>query len=289
MPEDLIKKCKFDFNQGDDPNMSCDKENPKCTNYIESKQFGKLGTCFNPLKSSAFTTAVDLENFKLEYRNALRQYKKAQQDWKASIDGNNMKIIPDSKFTGSKILSTLDNSSQNECEASCSSIQDCKGATFDESNNKCILYNDNGSISKSTNKTAILSEVVFQTNKLEKFNSKLNKINESILKLINTKGDMQFKDLMTSNHTSKQQMIELNKDLKKERIKINDVKTELNAINNENEIENLYITKNFYSYLFLFLLAIVCIIGILIISYNTNNNSNNTNQNGGSFFDNISI
>ena len=46
MPEDLIKKCKFDFNQGDDPNMSCDKENPKCTNYIESKQFGKLGTCF---------------------------------------------------------------------------------------------------------------------------------------------------------------------------------------------------------------------------------------------------
>ena len=34
MSENSIQKCKFNFNEGDDPEMSCAKKNPECKNYI---------------------------------------------------------------------------------------------------------------------------------------------------------------------------------------------------------------------------------------------------------------
>ena len=100
MSENSIQKCKFNFNEGDDPEMSCAKKNPECKNYIEGKQ---LGTCINPLKSTPLTTAVDLESFKLEYQNVLKEYKKAQQEYINSVKSENPCADYNSFTTGNNI------------------------------------------------------------------------------------------------------------------------------------------------------------------------------------------
>ena len=213
-----------------------------------------------------------MEMLSNQFNNLLSQYQETYQQFlnvvTSNIDGsNNLKTIPNSAFIGKTNINTIQNSSLDNCVSSCGSNISCSGATFNNKLNSCTLSSGNGTISSSTNETAIVEQALYYSNQLQNLNQQLLSINTKISNISNS--DMNQYATTSQSVSEKAKILDNNYQvLEQERSQINEMVRKFDTLNVSLQNGNINVTSNYYSYLLL-LLVVVFLIYILL-KYSTN-------------------
>jgi hypothetical protein len=215
---------------------------------------------------------MDLENLSQEYNNLLIQYNQAVNDYVAYLQQqqanpqNNFVIIPNQSYYDSSYISQFDASSADICLASCSSTTGCGGATYDSSQNLCLLGSMNGNlISSPSNDYAIVPAGVQLLNTVEALNSQLLSVNNQIISTIQT-GEELFSSQQTANSIGYDNLINNYQNLLNERAQIEAIMDEHSNLDQNQNLGSIATNQNYYSFLLLAAIVIVIIIIIVKIS-----------------------
>jgi hypothetical protein len=202
-----------------------------------------------------------------------------------------LSYIKGQSFLGSGSLNKKQNvSSVNDCQALCSSTNNCTGATFNISNNTCSLRTGEGELlSSSDDNYAIIPEGKRYLNILKKLNKKLIDINKKIIELINK--NKPFYNTLSEKENDRSNLLNQNyKQLNKEQIKIANFLKDSQDLDEAQNEGTILINKNYYKFVFLLIIIIVCIIVLIKFSSSSgasyvsnissisNNNENQTSN-----------
>ena len=97
-----------------------------------------------------------------QFNMLISQYQDTYKKLINTINSNNNSFtyVPNSAYVGGTNINSIQNSSINDCMVSCNSTETCSGATFNQTQNTCILSSGNGNIINSSNNTAIVKEAL---------------------------------------------------------------------------------------------------------------------------------
>jgi exonuclease VII large subunit len=219
-----------------------------------------------------------INNLSIKFNDLLTQYQNTYHNFLNEINSNNNNFttIPNSAFISEYNFNTIESSNADNCLNSCSSTQNCSGATFDNNLKTCILSNGPGNLVNSNNQTAIVKNSIYYTNQLQNLNDQLLKINNSMLNHANSNINNYTKTEKENNS----QFEILNKNyniLQQERIQLEEMLREYETLNTSLENGNISVTSNYYTYIFYLFIAILLIIILLKFNFSTH-------QQGGSSF-----
>jgi hypothetical protein len=160
------------------------------------------------------------------------------------------------------------------CIASCSSLTNCSGATYNSDQQVCSLTSGKGNITHSSNSGnyAIASQTILYLKGIQQLNQQLTKINDEIKSNIRQEAPL-YRKTIQDLQTSTQELDSVNTVLKNDREQIKELLKHHNKLNEEESISNLFTTTNYSIYLFLFLIAVIFII---LLSYITITNNSGT-------------
>ena len=201
---------------------------------------------------------------------------------------NNLTNIKGQAFWGSGPINSNTNvTTVNDCEALCSSTNNCSGATFNISNNTCSLRTGEGDlVSSSDDNYAIIPQNIQYLNTLKQLNKRLTDINEKIIELINK--NKPFYDTLSEKENDRSNLLNQNyKQLNKEQIKIAKFLKDSQDLDEAQNEGTILINKNYYKFVFLLIIIIVCIVilikfssssGAPYVSSISNNNEQQTSN-----------
>jgi hypothetical protein len=199
-----------------------------------------------------------------KFNSLLTQYTDTYKNYIDTINSKTLTTVPNYSFVGKNNITTLNGSSLNDCQATCSTNTSCSGATFNNDSNICTLSSGNGSIITNSQTTAIVREALYNSYKLQKLNSQLIDINQQILNIHNNSYD----DFQKTQKLTQQQEESLNnnyKTLTVERLHINEMVRQFETLNAAYENGNINVTSNYYNYIIL--LVIVIFLLFLLIRF----------------------
>jgi len=199
-----------------------------------------------------------------QFNDLLKQYQDTYQEFVNAIssDNNTFTSVDNSAFISDKNINTIQNTSVSNCMSSCSSTQSCSGATFDNTQNTCILSSGNGNIVNSQNQTAIVKQALYYSNNLQQINNKLTDVNKTIMNLANNSSS----SLQQNQEMSQQkaQILQQNYNtLEQERIQIEEIIRQYETLNSAYENGNTNVTSNYYSYIMYLFVAIFLVLLLL--------------------------
>lgn len=204
-----------------------------------------------------------------QFNSVLSQYQNTYQEYISSLNSssNTLVTVPNSSFSGQNIINTLQNSSVEDCQASCSSNTSCTGATFNTSNNSCTLSSGSGNIVATKNYTAIVQQGLYYSYKLQQLNTQLNSINQQMESLASS-SETQYQQNQQTNQ-SKTQVLQQNYNvLNQEREEINKMVANYETLNQAYEEGSINVTSNYYSYIVLLLITLLLIFLLVKFSFN---------------------
>lgn len=213
----------------------------------------------------------ELEITSNKFNSLITQYQETYQDFLNTIhsNSNNLTTVTDSAYIGENNMNTINNSSIDACLSACKSTKNCSGATFDNNLNACIMTSGVGNIVNSENKTAIVKEALYYSNKLKELNSQLLDLNNSLIENTNVNMNEYLKTEKTNNE--KADILKQNYDtLENERIEIEEMVRQYETLNAAYENGNIMATSNYYYYIFYLLIAIVLVFIFLKINVSEN-------------------
>jgi hypothetical protein len=206
-----------------------------------------------------------MELLNVKFNGLLTQYKETYKEFINTINSNSYKSLLNSAYIGENNLNIIQNSSINNCLSSCKLNKSCSGATFDTTNNSCTLARGIGNIIDSKNKTAIVKESLYYSYKLKNLNEELANINNSIIRLTNSK--MNDYSKLKQNTKTKNQILNNNYEiLEKERVEIEEIISQYETLNSDYSDGSIKTTTNYYNYLIY--LLIVIFLFFLLCKYN---------------------
>jgi hypothetical protein len=213
---------------------------------------------------------LSLETLSKEYDTVLIKYNQAQKDYidyiniqstepNYNINSEPLTAIKGTTFWGSEKLNEGKATSIEQCKAMCSADASCSGATYNPDKAYCWTRKGEGSINTSIpNDYAIIPENLKYLKVIQGLSEQLTSINNKILKTIN-KGEPLYSE---QDIKRKQQTVILNenyKKLMKEREKVEKtIKKYQDLIETQNQGE-LFINKNYTTYIFLILVILIAI------------------------------
>jgi hypothetical protein len=205
-----------------------------------------------------------------QFNSLITQYQNTYQDFLNTIGSTDVSFVsvPNSAYTGGSNINTTQNTTVNDCIASCSSNTSCTGATFNSQQNSCTLSSGNGSIISSSNQTAIVKQALYYSYQLQSINNQLTQTNNDIMNLANSSSQKYQQNL---NETSqKTQILQQNYDtLQEERKQIEQIIREYETLNSVQENGVINLTSNYYLYLILLVKVVVLI--FLLIKFSSPN------------------
>jgi hypothetical protein len=213
----------------------------------------------------------ELEITSNKFNSLITQYQETYQDFLNTINSNNnnFKTVIDSAYIGENNVNTINDSSIDNCLSSCKSNEKCSGATFDDKLNSCTLTTGVGNIVNSENKTAIVREALYYSNRLKELNTELLSLNNSLIENTSVNMNEYLKTENTNNQ--KADILKQNyKTLENERIEIEEIIKQYQTLNAAYENGNIIATSNYYYYMFYLLIAIVLV--FLFLKINTSDN-----------------
>ena len=202
-----------------------------------------------------------------QFINLLTQYQNTYQDFVNTITSNDNTLtsVDNSAFVSGSNISTIQNSSVNNCMSSCSSTQSCSGATFDNNQNTCTLSSGNGNIVNSQNQTAIVKQALYYSNQLQEINNQLTNINSSMMNLANSSATSYQQTEQTNQQ--KAQILQQNYNtLEEERREIEELIRQYETLNSAYENGNINVTSNYYWYILYVIIAIFLV--FLLLKFN---------------------
>jgi len=215
-----------------------------------------------------------------KFNRLLNEYKNTYEEYINYIksEDNSLKQIENTSFISNNKIGVIENSSLNECSASCSKNNNCLGATFISQQNLCNLNSGNdGSLVNSPNNTAFVKKGLYYSHKLKKINDELTIINTNMMQLTNSKfGDFQEKQNTNAKHGEilKNNYIVL----QEERLKIEKMAKQYETLNSAYEYGNINTNSNYYNYIIYLIIAVFLFFTLLKIS---SSNVVTNNQLGG--------
>ena len=201
------------------------------------------------------------------FNNLLTQYKDTYEEFLNTINYDNASLttIPNFAFIGKDNINMIQGSSVNNCLSECTSNKNCSGATFDNDLNTCTLSSGIGNVIKSQNKTAIVKQALFYTNKLQQINIKLMEINSAMMNLANSNMDNFSKS--KEDNIRKGEILNQNyQTLETERSDIEEMMREFQSLNSAIENESMNATSNYYNYIMYIFIAIFLVIVLMRIN-----------------------
>lgn len=201
------------------------------------------------------------------FNDLLKQYKDTYQEFLNTInsDNNSLTTIPNFSFIGKDNINMIQGSSIDNCLSECTSNKNCSGATLDNDLNTCTLSSGIGNVIKSENKTAIVKQSLFYTNKLQQINIKLMEINSSMMNLANSNMDNYSKN--NEENIKKGEILNQNyHGLEKDRSEIEQMIREFQSLNSVIENESMNATSNYYKYIMYIFIAIFLVILLMRIN-----------------------
>ena len=198
-----------------------------------------------------------MEMLSNKFNSLLTQYQNTYQDFLNTISSNNNSFtsIDNSAFVGGSNINTIQNSSVDNCLTSCSSNKSCTGATFDNSQNTCILSNGNGNIVKSQNQTAIIKQALYYSYQLQQINQELTTTNNTIMNLADDNSNNMKQT--QKNSSEKAEILQKNYNvLEQERMEIEQIIRQYETLNSAYENGSINATSNYYSYILYLIIAV---------------------------------
>lgn len=191
---------------------------------------------------------------------------------------NGLKTVQNSSFLGGSPITINQVDNLQACIASCSTLSNCSGATYNNQQNLCSLTSGNGNIMQSTNSDniAIVSENLYYLNKIKNLNEQLMTLNTQIKTSIN-QGSPVLNTTIQEIGTSSSNLNNNYSHLQNQRMKIDAMIKEyenLEATQNESSLMN----SKYYSF-FIFLLMLCFIFIIILLVMFTSASSSETNSN----------
>lgn len=203
-----------------------------------------------------------LEILKNRFNVLLTQY---QDTYKEFIDylnnnqqDNSFKLIPRTAFISSENISSIGDTTIDNCLTLCNSNTLCSGATFDNYSNSCILSKGKGDISNSTSQTSIVKQSLYYSHQLKDLNDQLIKINQSISKLIGENESVR-NSVQKENEEKSKQLDNTYKILNEEKIQIEKMINQYKTLNSAYENGSINLTSNYYKYILFLLIAVMLI------------------------------
>jgi hypothetical protein len=170
--------------------------------------------------------------------------------------------IADYAFWGTTALDVSTGGTLEQCNALCSTTSGCSGATYKPIDKQCFLRSGDGDTIASTGNYAIVLQREQLLKTIETKKQQLDDLNEEIQELITSKyAENQNKiDLITDADTD---LIQKYTYLQTDREKINNMVKYYQSLENLEDEKEIFVTKNYYTYMLLFSIVVV---GIIILS-----------------------
>lgn len=214
----------------------------------------------------------ELEITSNKFNSLITQYQETYQDFLNTINANsnNLTTVTDSAYIGENIMNTINNASIDKCLSTCKSTKNCSGATFDNNLNACTMTTGVGNIVNSENKTAIVKEALYYSNRLKELNSQLLALNNSLIENTNVNMNEYLKTEKTND--KKADILKQNYNtLENERVEIEEMIRQYQTLDAAYENGNIIVTSNYYYYIFYLLIAIVLVFIFLKINGSSDN------------------
>lgn len=225
---------------------------------------------------------MDLENLQLKYTNLLAQYKAAVYEYTTflSREVNKPKNRPELvtikgyAFNGTGTAAQSRSTNLQACQAECAKLPNCTGATF--VSNKCSLRTGDSPILLSSNNSyAIVSKKKQLLLNMENINQKLITVNREIVNKFKMGGPIINRNIVENKNNTKKLTNNYNK-LMAERNEILELLRKYETLDTSESENQIYITKNYYSYILLSILAI-CMLVLLYTNYSQTGQVNTSN------------
>ena len=198
-----------------------------------------------------------LQNLSEQFNTLLAQYKDTYQNYINVINSNNASLttVSNSSFFGKTNIKNISNTSVDNCLTSCTANSLCSGATFNNTSNNCTLSSGTGSISPTTNSTAIVQQAIYYSYQLQSINNQLMNINQQMMQLSQNNYDQyqENKDQVQQQDETINNNYEI---LSQEREQINTMIRQFETINSAYENGSIMVTSNYYNFILLFIIVI---------------------------------
>lgn len=167
-------------------------------------------------------------------------------------------------FNGTGTAGPSKSTNLQDCQAECAKLPNCTGATF--VSNKCSLRTGDSSILLSSNDSyAIVPKKKQLLLNMENINTQLIAVNREIVNKFKMGGPIINRNIAENKNNTKQLTNNYNK-LMAERNEILELLRKYETLDTSESENQIYITKNYYSYILLSILAI-CMLVLLYTVY----------------------
>jgi hypothetical protein len=219
---------------------------------------------------------MNLENLQKEYSNLLISYQQAITNYvnytqltqpNYNINGEPYVSIQGQSYSGTGSAGTSQATTLQDCIASCSSSENCTGATF--VSNQCLLRTGDSAIVPSTqNSYAIVPTSVKLLLDIENINQQLITVNQKITAVMKN-ADPVYNSQVSDRLEEQKKLIKNYEELIEERDKIVNLLREYETLDNTSLNDQITINQRFYAYVLLSILAIVVIFLLYKLSYSS--------------------
>ena len=222
------------------------------------------------------SNVLKLQSLQSEFKLVMTQYQQAYANYISSLRSSSdpaskksFVAIPDSDYGGenSKVISFDTSPSVEDCIALCSANSSCTGATYDSNVNWCLSENGPGRIvSTNYTRTAIVSELVQNTQVLNMLNQKLLDINKNMEDTLGSMSSSENHDIADKD-LKKGELTSIYNSLMEERRNINKMIDDSTSIEQSYNDNSIYVSQNNTTYTFWTLVALIIVVFTLKMQF----------------------
>lgn len=184
-----------------------------------------------------------------------------------------------STFLGTATISQSQVNNINACIASCSSISNCSGATYNSEQQLCTLNSGEGNVIRSTNSSnySIVPENLKYLTLIKNLNQELISVNSQIQEYI-SQGTPMFTSDTQQLQGKSSNLNDRNNVLLKDRAKIEQLMKEFELLDVEQNNSDIFTSSSYTIFIFLFIIAVIFIIILCFISLTSSSSSSTNNS-----------
>ena len=222
------------------------------------------------------SNVLKLQSLQSEFKLVMTQYQQAYANYisslrsstdPASTSNKAYATIPGSVFWGTTSLSEGTSPSAEDCTALCSANSSCTGATYNSDKQYCWVRGGQGDISIGMDTdSAIIPELVQNTQVLKMLNQKLLDINKSMEETLGSMSSSENHDI-TDKDLKKGELTSIYNSLMEERQNINKMIDNSTAIEQSYNDNSIYVSQNNTTYTFWTLVALIIVVFTLKMQF----------------------
>jgi len=182
-----------------------------------------------------------------------------------------------STFLGTSVISQSQVSSVNSCIASCSSISNCSGATYNSDQQLCTLNSGEGNVIRSAtaNNYSIVPENLKYLTLIKNLNQQLISVNNQIQQYISQGTSIYNNDTQQLSNVSGN-LNQRNNSLIKDRYEIEKLIKEFELLDVEQNNSTIYTTANYSIFIFLLIVSVIILICLCFMSFSSSSTSSSS-------------